>query len=77
MPKRHARRSVTRSLLKRQIRGVFNQHVVQLPAGQWLVRLRQPFASAKFLSASSEVLRRAAREELDALLTRAGTPGAR
>ncbi len=77
VPKRHARRSVTRSLLKRQIRGMFSQHVAHLPAGQWLVRLRQPFATAKFLSASSEALRLAAREELDGLLTRAGTPGAR
>jgi len=77
VPKRHARRAVTRSLLKRQIRGMFSQHACHLPAGQWLVRLRQPFATAKFVSASSEALRRAARDELDGLLARAGTPGAR
>jgi len=77
VPKRHARRAVTRSLLKRQIRGMFSQHAPRLPAGQWLVRLRQPFATAKFLSASSEALRRAASEELDALLTRAAASGAR
>lgn len=77
VPKRHARRAVTRSLLKRQIRGMFGQHASHLPAGQWLVRLRQPFAAAKFVSASSEALRCAAREELDGLLARAAAAGAR
>lgn len=77
VPKRHARRAVTRSLLKRQIRGVFDQHASRLPAGQWLVRLRQPFATAKFVSASSDALRRAARDEIDSLLARAGTTEAR
>jgi ribonuclease P protein component len=77
VPKRHARRSVTRSLLKRQIRGMFSQHAAHLPAGQWLVRLRQPFATAKFPSASSEALRLAARDELEGLLSRAAGPGAR
>ena len=77
VPKRHARRAVTRSLLKRQIRGLFIQHAGHLPAGQWLVRLRQPFASAQFVSASSDALRRAARDELDGLLARAGTRGVR
>ena len=75
MPKRHARRAVTRSLLKRQIRGVFGQHAGHLPAGQWLVRLRQPFATANFVSASSDALCRAAREEIGDLLARAGTAG--
>jgi ribonuclease P protein component len=75
VPKRHARRAVTRSLLKRQIRGAFEQHASQLPVGQWLVRLRQPFARAEFTSASSDALRRAARDELDGLLARAGAAG--
>jgi ribonuclease P protein component len=77
VPKRHARRAVTRSLLKRQIRGVFDQHAPHLPAGQWLVRLRQPFAVKQFVSASSDALRRTARDELDGLLARAATAGAR
>ena len=75
VPKRHARRAVTRSFLKRQIRGVFGQHAGHLPAGQWLVRLRQPFATANFVSASSDALCRAAREEIGDLLARAGTAG--
>ena len=73
VPKRHARRAVTRTLLKRQIRGVFDEHACRLPAGQWLVRLRQPFRTVKFLSASSAALRQAARLELHALLSRAAT----
>jgi len=73
VPKRHARRAVTRSLLKRQIRGLFSKHAGRLAAGQWLVRLRQPFAPAQFPSARSEALRRAVREELDDLLARSGT----
>ena len=71
VPKRHARRSVTRSLLKRQIRNAFLRHAPGLPAGQWLVRLRQPFATKDFVSASSAALAHCARAELDSLLTRA------
>jgi ribonuclease P protein component len=71
VPKRHAKRSVTRSLLKRQIRSMFERHAVTLPAGQWLVRLRAPFAPKVFVSAASAALRRSARDELDALFSRA------
>jgi len=71
VPKRHARRSVTRSLLKRQIREALVQHAGGLPPGLWLVRLRSPFLPAKFPSAASLALRQAARTELDQLLTRA------
>lgn len=70
VPKRHARRSVTRSLLKRQVRGAFQRHEAGLPAGMWLVRLREPFAVKLFPSAQSEALSSAARLELDGLLTR-------
>lgn len=70
VPKRHARRSVTRSLLKRQIRGAFARHAEQLPTGHWLVRLREGFPVARFVSAASPALAQAARDELDALLAR-------
>ena len=70
VPKRHAKRAVTRSLLKRQVRGAFQRHGNLLPRGLWLVRLRQPFARGEFVSASSAALLRAARLELDTLLTR-------
>jgi len=72
VPKRHARRAVTRSLLKRQVHGAFERLAISLPLGLWLVRLRQPFPVAAFPSARSEALRRAARTELDGLLAQAG-----
>lgn len=71
VPKRHARRAVTRSLLKRQVHGAFDRHARELPLGLWLVRLRQPFPVASFPSARSEALRLAARNELDGLLAQA------
>ncbi|MDO9072090.1 MAG: ribonuclease P protein component [Rubrivivax sp.] len=70
VPKRHARRAVTRSLLKRQVRGAFERHEAALPQGLWLVRLRQAFAVAEFPSARSAALQLAARTELDQLFTR-------
>ncbi len=68
VPKRHARRAVTRNLLKRQIRMAFTRHEATLPRGLWLVRLRQPFARAEFTSARSVALATAVCNELDALL---------
>jgi ribonuclease P protein component len=70
VPKRHARRAVTRSLLKRQIRAAFERHAAALPGGLWLVRLRSPFAPREFPSAASAALAGAARAELDHLLRR-------
>jgi ribonuclease P protein component len=70
VPKRHARRSVTRSLLKRQIRAAMGR-LPGLPPGMWVVRLRAPFPREQFPSAASEPLRRAARDELDTLLAEA------
>lgn len=73
VPKRHARRAVTRTLLKRQIRVAFERHAATLPGGLWLVRLRAPFSPAEFVSARSLLLSEAARTELDHLL--AGAAG--
>lgn len=72
VPKRHARRAVTRTLLKRQMRAAAQRRSgvpdLQLAAGIWVLRLRAPFDRALFASAASQPLRRAARTELDALL---------
>lgn len=68
VPKRHARRSVTRTLLKRQIRAVVTGHAASLAAGLWIVRLRAPFERAAFVSAASNALKHAARVELERLL---------
>jgi len=75
VPKRHARRSVTRQLLKRQIRAAFAERP-GMPPGLWVVRLRSPFDRQKFPSAASDALRQAARAELAQLLDRALKPKA-
>jgi ribonuclease P protein component len=77
VPKRHARRAVTRTLLKRQIRSAVDARAGGLLGGLWVVRLRAPFDKARFPSAASDALRRCARAELELLLSaaalRAGT----
>ena len=75
VPKRHARRAVTRTLLKRQIRAAFAA-AAGMPPGLWVVRLRSPFDRQKFPSAASDALRQAARAELAQLLDRALKPKA-
>jgi ribonuclease P protein component len=67
VPKRHARRSVTRSLIKRQIYAAADRHRDRMAPGLWIVRLRSPFDRADFASAASLALRRCARSELDDL----------
>ena len=74
VPKRHARRSVTRTLLKRQIYAAVTARADALPAGLWVVRLRAGFERAAFPSAASNALRQAARTELDGLLERCAVP---
>lgn len=70
IPKRHAKRAVTRNLLKRQIRQAFGRHRSSLVRGLWLVRLRRPFGALDFPSARSVALATAVRAELDDLLLR-------
>lgn len=69
VPKRFAKRSVTRALLKRQIRAAFQARAA-MPPGLWVVRLRAPFDREQFPSAASDALRAAARAELAQLLDR-------
>ena len=71
VPKRHARRAVTRALVKRQIRTIAAACAPRLPGGLWVVRQRAPFDVKQFPSAASEALKRAARAELLALFERA------
>ena len=71
VPKRHAKRAVTRTLLKRQIRAVAADCGAALPVGLWVVRQRSPFDPALFPSAASTALRDAARAELRGLFERA------
>lgn len=67
VPKRHARRAVTRSLLRRQIYAAGGRHASALARGLWIVRLRAPFDRSRFASAASVALRQVARDELDEL----------
>ncbi len=71
LPKRHARRAVTRNLLRRQMRAVFASRHALLAGGLWLLRLRAPFPLGDFPSAASRALAGAARAELEQLLARA------
>jgi ribonuclease P protein component len=71
VPKRHARRAVTRNLIKRQLRAAMVRHVADLPAGLWVVRLRTPIDREQFLSPSSEMLRAVAHGEAEALFHQA------
>ena len=69
IPKRHARRAVTRSLLKRQIRALARSHASGWPAGLWVVRLRAPWDRQAFASAASPALAALAADELATLMT--------
>lgn len=68
VPKRHARRSVTRNLVRRQLREGLRRHLPDLPAGVWVLRLRAPFDRSSFRSAASEALRSSVRAEVERLL---------
>ena len=74
VPKRHARRAVTRTLLKRQIRVAAEHEGLALAGGLWVVRLRAPFERTAFPSAASDALKAAAQTELRALMVRAARP---
>ena len=67
VPKRWARRAVTRNAIRRQIHAVADQLNSPLGAGAHLVRLRTAFAPRQFPSASSPALKRAVRAELQQL----------
>ncbi len=77
VPKRHAKRAVTRSLLKRHIRATFGEQLrlAGLGCGGWVVRLRLPFEREKFGSAQSVALAAIMRHELTELMKRAGAVG--
>lgn len=67
VPKRWAKRAVTRNMIKRQIYSVGAQAASGLPRAAYVVRLRAAFDRQQFVSATSVALKRAARQELIAL----------
>lgn len=84
LPKRMARRSVTRSLIKHQVRDLWRQHAAALEAAGWLseqqpvldwvVRLKAPWPREEFTSAASGPLKAQVRDELSAMLARLVRP---
>ncbi|KPU98731.1 ribonuclease P protein component [Variovorax paradoxus] len=74
VPKRWARRAVTRNAIKRQIYSVSALPHAGLPRAAHVVRLKSAFDRKEFVSASSERLKRAVRAELELLLERAARP---
>jgi ribonuclease P protein component len=71
VPKRHAKRAVTRNGIKRQIYAVSAAFEQRLPAAAHVVRLRTEFARKEFVSAWSDPLKAAVRGELLQLFERA------
>ncbi|MFM6991278.1 MAG: ribonuclease P protein component [Rhodoferax sp.] len=71
VPKRWAKRAVTRNAIKRQIYAVSAQFAAQLRPRGHVVRLRAGFDRKEFISASSDLLKSAVRAELVDLFTRA------
>ena len=75
VPKRWARRAVTRNAIRRQIYAVCDELSGPLPAGAHLVRMRAAFAPRQFPSASSDALKREVRAELRQLFSQTGRGG--
>jgi ribonuclease P protein component len=71
IPKRWAKRAVTRNAIKRQIYTVSQTLEPPLPVAAHVVRLRAGFDRKQFESATSDALKRAVRAELQELFSRA------
>ena len=71
VPKRWAKRAVTRNGIKRQIYNVSAAYASRLPAAAHVVRLRMDFARAQFPSAWSDALKASVRGELLQLFQKA------
>lgn len=67
VPKRWARRAVTRNTIKRQIYALGADFATRLPQAAHVVRLRSGFDRKQFISATSDVLKQAVRGELQQL----------
>lgn len=77
VPKRLAKRAVTRNLVRRIARASLQAQLASdtpLPAGIWALRLRAPIDKKQFPSAKSDALRAALHEDLALLWRRALQP---
>ncbi len=68
VPKRWAKRAVTRNAIKRQIYTVSTDFAQHYPQAAFVVRLRRAYLRTEFVSASSEQLKQAVRAEVQALM---------
>lgn len=68
VPKRWAKRAVTRNAIKRQIYTVSADVAHLYPQAAFVVRLRRDFSRAEFVSASSGPLKQAVRAEVQVLM---------
>ncbi len=71
VPKRWAKRAVTRNAIKRQIYSVGSEVEAALCVAAHVVRLRAGFDRKQFTSASSDMLKTAVRQELQQLFAKA------
>ncbi|MDA7418533.1 ribonuclease P protein component [Xenophilus arseniciresistens] len=71
VPKRWARRAVTRNAIRRQIYALADAQAHALPQAAHVVRLRAAFDRSQFPSATSTALKQAVRTELQQLFARA------
>ncbi|MDP1998783.1 MAG: ribonuclease P protein component [Rhodoferax sp.] len=71
VPKRWAKRAVTRNAIKRQIYNVSQEFEAALPMAAHVVRLRSGFDKTHFISATSDALKAEVNQELRQLFTRA------
>jgi ribonuclease P protein component len=69
LPKRWAKRAVTRNAVRRQIYAAFAHQQMQLVPVPHLVRMRAAMDPTLFTSACSDPLKKAVRQEIDQLLT--------
>ena len=72
VPKRWAKRAVTRNAIKRQIYSVSTDFELVLPVAAHVVRLRAGFDRARYVSATSEALKAVVRQELQQLFAISG-----
>ena len=70
IPKRWAKRAVTRNMVKRQIYALAQERLQVLPRAGLVVRLRNGFDRKQFISATSDALKAAVRTELQQLYGR-------
>lgn len=68
VPKRWAKRAVTRNAIKRQIYTVSAEFSHLYPQAAFVVRLRSSFSRTEFVSAVSDLLKQAVRTEVQALM---------